>query len=235
MRAVGADGCPGGWLAVEAGGGAAIFGELGALAAAYADALIVIDTPIGLPERWEDRRPTDGAARAFLTARNRDGWRSVTSRVFNAPPRPALGLFRAGAEHAAINRAAPEGHGVSIQAFNILRLIDEADRLVAELGQDRFLEGHPEIAFAEEAGSTLGPKKKSEGRIARAARLVERGFDPVALAASLGPKKGKWAEDDLLDACILAYVARRRLAGDARRLPEPPTRDGRGLRMEIWF
>lgn len=234
MRAVGVDGCRGGWLAVEAGGGAAIFSHLAEVAAAFPGAMVVIDTPVGLPETWSDRRATDDAARMFLKDRNVERHKNVHTRVFNAPQRPALEMFRAGADHAAISREAPPKDGVSIQAFHILRCIDEADRLIAPATQDRLCESHPEIAFAHAAGETLGPKKRAEGRATRRVLLATLGFDPDALAVTLGPKTGRWATDDLLDACILANVARRRIAGEAIRLPEEPARDGRGLRMEIW-
>jgi predicted RNase H-like nuclease len=42
--------------------------------------------------------------------------------------------------------------------------------------------------------------------------------------------------DDVLDAYALAQVAQRIRLGSAARLPaEQPQRDGRGLRMEIWY
>lgn len=228
------DGCRAGWLAVEAGGGAATYLHLAEVVAAFPQAIIVIDTPIGLPDRWDQRRETDKAARGFLKARNFAGWSSVSSRVFNAPQRPALELFRGGADHESINLTAPPKDGVSIQAFHILRCINEADRLIAPEAQDRLCEGHPEIAFALAAGETLAPKKRASGREARRAILSGLGFDPFALSLTLGRRTGRWGEDDLLDACILAHVARRRLASKAIRLPEEPGRDARGLRMEIW-
>jgi predicted RNase H-like nuclease len=41
-------------------------------------------------------------------------------------------------------------------------------------------------------------------------------------------------DDDLLDACAVAWTARRILRGEARRFPDEPMLDPRGLRMEIW-
>ncbi len=233
MKAVGADGCRAGWLAVEAGGGAAIFPRLADLLQTFPFAMVVVDTPIGLPSRWTERRETDAAARSFLSVRNSAGWRGVGSRVFPAPPRPALALWRAGADHGTVNRAA-EGPRLSVQSFNILDKIDDADRTATPEMQDRLCEGHPEIAFALAAGETLAPKKRPEGRTARRELLARLGYDPPALGLTLGPRTGRWGEDDLLDACILAHVARRRIAGDAMRLPEKPERDERGFRMEIW-
>ncbi len=233
MKAVGADGCRAGWLAVEAGGGAAIFLRLAERLEAFPSAVIVVDTPIGLPRGWAERRETDAAARALLSSRNRAGWRGVGSRVFPAPPRPALTLWRGGADHGAVNRAS-EGPRLSVQSFNILDKIDDADRTASPEMQDRLCEGHPEIAFALAAGETLAPKKRPKGLEARREILARLGYDPSALGVTLGRRTGRWGEDDLLDACILAHVARRRMTGDAIRLPEEPALDARGLRMEIW-
>ena len=233
MKAVGADGCRAGWLAVEVGGGAAIFPRLAELLDAFPLAMIVVDTPIGLPSGWTERRETDAAARALLSSRNRTGLRSVGSRIFPAPPRPALALWREGADQGTVNRAA-EGPRLSVQSYNILDKIDDADRTATPEIQDHLCEGHPEIAFALAAGETLAPKKRPEGRAARREILIRLGYDPSALGLALGPRKGRWREDDLLDACILAHVARRRLAGEAIRLPDAPVRDARGFWMEIW-
>jgi predicted RNase H-like nuclease len=40
--------------------------------------------------------------------------------------------------------------------------------------------------------------------------------------------------DDLLDALTCAAIARRLHAGAARPFPDPPGRDGFGLRVAIW-
>src|SRR5262249_18232362 len=41
--------------------------------------------------------------------------------------------------------------------------------------------------------------------------------------------------DDVLDACVAAWTAERKTIGRARRVPQAPPVDTRGLRMEIWF
>jgi len=41
------------------------------------------------------------------------------------------------------------------------------------------------------------------------------------------------APDDVLDACALAWSARRVVDGTACRIPDMPTRDRRGLHMEL--
>jgi predicted RNase H-like nuclease len=53
--------------------------------------------------------------------------------------------------------------------------------------------------------------------------------------APLGLPRRATAPDDLLDAAACALAAERILAGRARRVPDDPPRDSRGLRMEIWY
>lgn len=236
---LGVDGCKGGWLVVACppfrflAARAAILEEPAAIAAAFPHAeAVVIDMPIGLPATQESLRPTDRAARAFLTERNRDGHRGVGSRVFPPPSRAALEGFRAGLGYHALNRSIG-GRKLSRQAFHITGKIAALDDWITPEAQARVREGHPEVAFAAHTGRTLPPKKTPAGAAARRASLAELGFDLARLAASLGPRTRLWATDDLHDACILAWTASR--VAEARQivLPDPPATDGHGLRMEI--
>jgi predicted RNase H-like nuclease len=194
--------------------------------------MAVIDIPIGLTELQPVPRATDGAARGYLRAMNIDGHASPGSRVFSAPSRAALALFRAGLGYHALN-ARLDGPKMSQQAFHITGRIAAVDAWMTPDRQRTRREGHPEVAFAGLAGRTLPPKKSMAGALARDAALGGLGFDMQALAKTLGKRTGRWAMDDLRDACVLVWVASRAETGSHAVLPERPETDARGLRMEI--
>lgn len=234
-RSAGIDGCRAGWIVVTLTDGDTA-GATASLVDGACDfpgaAITVIDMPIGLPDRQGEARATDAAARAFLRERNRRRHVSVGSRVFTPPSRAALEVFRTGATHAELNAriGAPR---LSVQAYGITRRIDALDRWMTPERQRVTREGHPEIAFAVLTGETLAPKKTAAGKAERRAALIAAGFDPDALAAGLGSRRGGWGMDDLFDACVLAWVAERIAAGAYGVLPPEPATDSRGLRMEI--
>ena len=89
----------------------------------------------------------------------------------------------------------------------------------------RLVEVHPELSFAELAGTgPLARRRHAAGRAARLALL--RGWLPGAATTC---RRG----DDGLDALAAAWSARRWLAGRARTLPEHPPYDERGRPMRI--
>lgn len=235
---VGVDGCKGGWLAVARQPSgvleAVICAELADISARWPDAMIVVDTPIGLPTDSTQQRATDKIARKLLQDGNLDAHRGVGSRVFPAPPRDALELWRQGLTYHEIN-AQMRGKKISQQAFHILNKIDAADRHISPDQQHTIREGHPELAFLEAAGKTLPPKKLQAARTLRANLLRDMGLYTDGLPDTLGKRTNRWGMDDLLDACILVHVAQRCLAGSAARIPETPDTDQTGLRAEIWF
>lgn len=237
-RVCGADGCPAGWLAVAMRPGAP--GTAAAQVVPTAADLprlgapVAIDIPIGLMDRPEDGpRPVDRAARAWLVSRNGDGLTGVGSRVFAAPSRAHLAVLAEGGDYAALRRAFPPPRSLSKQCWAIACKIAELDALCRTDPEGPVWESHPEVAFARFAGRTLHPKKSFPGRAQRRALLAEAGFDLAALAGSLGPRTGRWAEDDLLDACVLALVAARIARGAHLTLPESGARDAHGVRMAI--
>ena len=194
--------------------------------------MAVIDMPVGLPAAQDSPRATDAAARALLRAMNADGHASPGSRVFSAPSRMALALFRAGCGYHALN-AGLTGPKLSQQAYHITRRISDVDDWMTPERQQTRREGHPEVAFALLTGRTLPPKKSRAGAQARDTALSGLGFDLPGLTATLPPRAGRWAMDDLRDACVLAWVASRVVTGSHSALPERPETDARGLRMEI--
>ena len=236
-RVAGVDGCPGGWVvALEDLGSGAVDSMW---VETFADVLdlpqrpriIGVDVPIGLLSGAEPGgRACDREARKLLGPRG--------SSVFSPPARPALDALRNGDAYAAVsaaNRASsPAGIGLSKQTFGIMpKIADVDDAMTPEL-QDRVFEVHPEVAFSRANGCQLLPsKKRAEGRSARERSLADLGYPPLDRWFR-EPRPPRSRLDDLLDACIACWAAKRIATGDAQRVPPHPPTDARGLRMEIW-
>lgn len=230
---LGIDGCRGGWVVVAlAEDGGFRFGlhpDLRSVSREYADAaLLLIDIPIGLPAGRPRR--CDVEARRLLGP-------SRSSSIFPPPCREALAAadYR---EASAINTAVL-GVRLSRQTFGILPKIREADLWVRSLDAGfEVRESHPELAFrALNGGCNLAYGKKSaDGRRERF-DVLERRVPGVAVwfgRAREAFRKGDVADDDILDALVLAVTA---LAGKDRlaAVPSIPERDAQGLPMEIVF
>jgi len=231
----GVDGCRAGWVVVLAHPLArnalahqvticARFDEV--LALLPASTVCAVDIPIGLiEERQPGGRDCDRCARRLLGRR--------ASSVFTPPIRPLLD---------ATHYDQVRGHGLSIQAFNILPKIREVDRLMTPALQHRVYEAHPELAFQALAGQPLQDRKKTvAGREARLRVLdnipsllfhgIRAAFERIRRAC----KRTDVAPDDILDAYVLMWTALRIRHALAHRVPRSPQYDARGLRMEIWY
>src|SRR4030095_4859244 len=150
----GVDGCRAGWLVVLAYPLArnahehqvtvcARFDEV--LALLPPSTVSAVDIPIGLlAEQQPGGRDCDRRARRLLGRR--------ASSVFTPPTRPRLD---------ATHDTQVRGHGLSIQAFNILPKIREVDRVMTPGLQQRVYEAHPELAFQSLAGHPLQDRKKT--------------------------------------------------------------------------
>lgn len=197
-------------------------------------AVVGLDIPIGLAERGH--RAADLEARRVLGARR--------SSVFVTPVRAAL---EAGshAEAVVISREAT-GAGVSVQAYGLRAKVLEVDAWVrdpaASVGHGgmRVVEVHPEVAFGRLAALRAGDadgchpladrKKSWAGAARRRALLAAAG---VVVPDEMG-EAGRAAVDDVLDAAVVAWVARRVGLGAARPLPDPPQVTPDGWPAAIW-
>ena len=146
----GVDGCRAGWVVVLAHPLArnahehqvticARFDEI--LALLPTSTVCAVDIPIGL---LEERQPG-----------GRDCDRCASTLAGGAGPavcsrRPRDGLLEA------THYDQVRGHGLSIQAFNILPKIREVDRVMTPALQHRVYEAHPELAFQALAGQPPG-------------------------------------------------------------------------------
>jgi predicted RNase H-like nuclease len=223
----GLDGCRGGWMMVRLDTSnrqiSVDFAPTWQALDFSGLALAAVDMPIGLTDTGP--RACDLAARALLP-------RGRKSSVF-APPRRYMLACRSW-ESAHLKGRRREGVGLSKQSWNLIAKIAEIDRHIEPRDQERLREVHPELVFHNLNGwQALPPKKISEGACRRRAILARHGID-FGLDEPAVPRRLAGA-DDLLDAAACALAAEHVLSGRGCCLPPEPTRDRRGLRMEIWY
>jgi predicted RNase H-like nuclease len=213
-RVAGVDGCRGGWVVVL-DGNAAVHPDFAAvLGALSGDTVVAVDMPIGLADRQEPGgRDVDREARVRLGPKR--------SSVFSPPPRCALGART-------LREARRRGGRLTLQTLNLLPRIEDVDRVITVALQSRVFEVHPELSFAamNDGQPVLAPKRTRVGAARRRSLLRRTGISVPARPVGAAP-------DDLLDACALAWSARRIADGVASRIPASPARDSRGLRMEL--
>lgn len=236
MLVVGVDGCPGGWVAVAYDKEAhtltpTVHPSFADLLAAYPDAACIgVDIPIGLAQ-GEPRR-CDVEARTPL------GFPRRTS-VFPAPdPRAIIPAITAPTYEKAVERVRSlTGSGMSIMAYSIYAKILEVNWTLTPALQGWVVEVHPEVSFWALGGGMpkTHHKSKPEGFEERRALLA------AALGTTIPSRKEAFglarpaAPDDILDAMVAAWTARRQAEGRAERLPADPSTDARGLRMEMVY
>ena len=199
------DACKGGWIAVELDGANAaahFLPKIGSLASAIPAAEVAaIDIPIGLPETG--RRAADDEARRALGARR--------NSVVYTPPRAAL-CAASHAEGTAIALTLT-GLGMSQQAYALGAKILEVEEWLT-FAPCRVLEVHPEVSFAELLGAPASaPKKSWLGMVERYRALAGAG---IYLEELTGAAARAAAVDDMLDAGVAAWTARRVHVGPAR-------------------
>jgi len=224
MRVIGIDGCRKGWIGIVAGGGdvEALFSpRVADLVAAAGDvAAIAIDIPIGLPDR--------GVRQADRAARERLG--RLASSVFLTPVRAALAAEPYREATAVAVRLT--GSGISQQAYRLREKIFEVEDWLPGSPAPVW-EVHPEISFAVANGAPLGCSKHTwAGGQERRQILARHG---LVLDGPLLPAGRHAGPDDVLDAAIAAWSARRLAAGTGESLPARPEEMTPGGRpMAIW-
>jgi predicted RNase H-like nuclease len=210
----GVDGCRAGWIVVDDGQAVVQRDFAAVLRALPDDAVVAVDIPIGLvDEHVPGGREVDRAARAEMGPKR--------SSVFSAPPRCALTART-------LPEARRRGARLTLQTLNLLPRIEDVDDVITPELQSRVFEVHPELSFAAMAGGppVLAPKRSAAGAKERRALLQQGGVCVPERPAGA-------AEDDLLDACALMWSAHRVADGTASNIPDKPSRDARGLSMEL--
>jgi predicted RNase H-like nuclease len=131
---------------------------------------------------------------------------------------------------------------MSRQTVGIRPKILEVDHVMTPPLQQLIYEGHPELAFAALRGRPMQFNKKTKRGRSERLRTLERhtkglfrGISRRLLQVLAISSRRQLAADDLIDAAVLAWTARRIYAKTAGRLPKEPTVDQKGLRMEIWY
>jgi len=229
---VGLDGAPGGWAAVLLSDECLEVRRVEILHEFLADAaryeVVAIDIPIGLMDRYEiGGRSCDRAARAILGKR--------ASSVFPAPVRGTLNA-ETYAEACAISRSSGRvGKAITKQTFHILPKIREVDRLLHSRPELRHIirEVHPEVSFRELSGSPLAhSKKKSRGKAER--RYILKGIFPEIEALEAKGRACGLPSEDIFDAAVACWSARRLASGTGRSLPEHVAENPKESVMTIW-
>ena len=224
MRVIGIDGCRKGWIGIVAGDGGveALFSPQVAdvVAGAGEVAAIAIDIPIGLPDR--------GVRQADRAARERLG--RLASSVFLTPVRAALAAEPYREATAMAMRLT--GSGISQQAYRLREKIFEVEEWLPTSPAPVW-EVHPEISFAVANGAPLACSKHTwAGGQERRQILARQG---LVLDGPLLPAGRHAGPDDVLDAAIAAWSARRLAAGTGQTLPARPEEMTPGGRpMAIW-
>jgi predicted RNase H-like nuclease len=228
----GVDGCKAGWLCITRQDTGLLLSEIYATAAALCEQssapdLIAIDIPIGLADV--------GPRSCDLIARKMLGRRGCC--VFTAPIRSLLTAKTY--QEANATRRQVEGKGLAKQAWEISAKIREVDGVAKTHPnfQERVREVHPEVCFTAWNRNVpiLTPKKSPAGRETRAA-LVAQHFGPSAFSTVRQRHvRTDVGDDDINDAFAALWTAGRIIAGTACLIPERPSRDSLGLRMEMWY
>jgi predicted RNase H-like nuclease/ADP-ribose pyrophosphatase YjhB (NUDIX family) len=225
---LGVDACPAGWVGVVLDPmlrasvfvAADISSLLELVRERHDVPVVAVDIPIGLPDAGG--RLADAEARRVLVGKS--------SSVFSTPVRSALEAATY-AEAREANLAATDGRtSVSAQAYALRAKVLEVDAWVRSGPGADVIEVHPEVSFARMAGGpVLARKKDSDGVRARRQALAAHGIvaPPWFRGAGFG-------EDDLLDACAVAWTAVRHALGVSESFPEQPEVFSDGIPAAIW-
>jgi predicted RNase H-like nuclease len=124
------------------------------------------------------------------------------------------------------------GQGLSRQAWALAPKILDVDQCRDHLGPSLF-EIHPEVSFRALATSPLTAGKRTWAGSVERRRLLEGAG--IAIPDDIGPAGRGAGVDDVLDAAVAAWSARRIADGTARCLPDPPEYDAHGRQTAIWY
>lgn len=231
FRAIGVDGCRGGWFYCASHGSyfrwglAASFSEV--LACAARGSRVFVDIPIGLTG------PSCAVRSCDTLARRRLGPRAAS--VFPTPSRASLDC----ADYVSASRRNQQitGRKLSRQTWNLVGKIREVDIALGQReAMDRIVhESHPELCFAAFAGRPMDHYKKTEAGFRERLAVLDACYtDSRAIVddALDSLRRAEVARDDIVDALVLAFAARL-APQDLETLPAEPERDQIGRPMAI--
>jgi len=227
---LGVDGCRAGWVGVVLAPDRPVVGVLGATIGALVEAarasaraadgvdVIGIDMPMHPPESGS--RPADLAARAHLGRK--------ASSIFLTPARSVLDA-RSYADACALARAL-DGRAISRQAWALRGKIREVGAWLPAAPCPIY-EVHPEVSFSVLTGAPIIASKRTAVGLGARRRALEGAG--IVVPADLADASGV-AADDVLDAAVVAWSARRIAAGVARSFPDPSEASADGRGTAIW-
>ncbi|WP_117592478.1 DUF429 domain-containing protein [Haloprofundus halophilus] len=237
MHVVGVDGCPDGWLAVnyedQKYNRTDLYQNIEELWENHRDAeTILIDVPIGLREKSNDKRHCDSKAREKLSPDRH-------TSVFPTPVREAVHCEDY--ESAKAKQEKLTDGSLGTQTWAISDKIKELDEFLRNTEDARGIvrEAHPEVCFwafndeeAIEYSKTSQPLTAFWSRV----NVLERVDEDVLTHLRDGglAVETEASNDDLLDAFVLALTASAR-TGPLQTLPEDPEDDPKGLPMEMVY
>jgi predicted RNase H-like nuclease len=129
---------------------------------------------------------------------------------------------------------------LSLQAWNITPKIRLLDRLLQqEEGlREKVFESHPELLFMILNGGQIYQKKKTKRGLRHRLDLITA-LEPVADDFFRDIKeefrRNEVAEDDIVDAMVLALAAKETVTAQMLRMPEEPDVDETGLLKAIHY
>jgi predicted RNase H-like nuclease len=223
-RVFGLDGYKKRWLGVTLVDGsfhaARVFRTISeALDAEHGCSVVAIDIPIGLATG--NGRDADREAKRSIGKRKSSVFPTLPAAVYAAATYPeALALA-----------CDLTGSGISKQSYALrMKIREAADAAAAD---SRVVEVHPEVSFRALAGTPQPFAKKSWNGLMQRRRLLQTaGIDlPEALTGAAGEA----AADDVLDAAVAAWSARRVAQGTAKLLPENPSLTPWPRTGVIWY
>ena len=188
---------------------------------------VLIDIPVGIPENAaENAARPDREARDYLPTGRKPS-------IFPVPCRQAI--YMENYAEASDENELVLGKKLTSQSHAFSKMIRQVDEFLAEnkCWQNRLVESHPEVAFQMlNGGNGLQHSKHTEAGIQeRIAILRQCSVDPSSLFAEFAPKQ----YEDVLDALCLAVSAKLGCENGFRTIPENPTCDSRGLKMQMVF
>lgn len=181
--------------------------------------VVAVDIPLGYPDAV--RRKADGLARRFVGPRR--------SSVFETPPHAVW----AASDYATAAALSDElvGRGLSQQSWALRTRALEAHQAWRG-ATDRVYEVHPEVSFCALAGRHLATAKATWAGIRERMDLLAGAG--IRVPTNIGAA-GVAGVDDVLDASVAAWTARRIAHGEAHTLPDPPEPGVSGGLVAIWY
>jgi len=220
------------WLLSNGNYGFNIYRNITDLMAEHYDAdCLLIDIPIGLPERLDDEvgRP-DQQLRERLHGKK--------SSVFNTPCRQAV-IYCADKLKAKATNLQILKKSLSEQSLGFSKKIQEVDQFLYDNPQfiGRLRESHPEYGFAVlNQGQPLISKKSERSGLEERQLLLNQYFPNAEKAVNeVLSEYPKQLADDFIDAMVLAVIGHIGMQNGFLTIPEYPVKDSRGLLMEIVY